>query len=155
MTYKPFSKELYEKYDALGKQMVKSFMIQNGYTFVNDEEAYKSHDIVFSKNGDEIRVEVQVCTSWNTLKFPYPTMNMPIRKKHNTCDLFVTVSKSGSSLIIIPMETMLNSPIITKNTCYTNGEKFFNAPQSLARQYFYNDGIWCNIEDDQIARFNF
>lgn len=155
MTYKPFNKQLYEQYDALGKQSVKSFMKQLGYKLVSEDEAFKSHDLVFEKNGDEIRVEVQVCTSWNSLKFPYATMNMPIRKKHNTCDLFVTVSKTGSALIIISMETMLSSPVITKDTCYTRGEKFFNAPQSLARQFIYEDGIWCNIENDAPAVFTF
>lgn len=155
MSSKKFDKDLYEKYDTLGKQIVKSFMIQNGYQLVSEEEAYKSHDLIFAKNGDDVKVEVQVCRSWQTVGFPYETINMPIRKKLTTSNLFVTVSRNGSSLLIVPMETILASPIITKDTCYTKGEKFFNLPQSKARQYFYEDGLWHNIEDDSVATFSF
>lgn len=154
-SYKKFNKSLYEKYDALGKETVKHFMNQMGYTLVSEEEAYKSHDLIITKGDDELRVEIQVCTSWKTLKFPYPTINMPIRKKANTCDLFITVNHNGSALLVIPMETMLRSPVITKDTCYTKGEKFFNAPQSVARQFFNDNSVWCNIEDDAPAHITF
>ena len=151
MSYKKFDRDLYEKYDTLGKQTVKHFMKQLGYRLVSEEEAYKSHDLVFEKNGDECRVEVQVCRSWETIRFPYATINMPFRKKNNTCDLFVTVNRNGGALLIIPMETMLSSPVIKKDTCYTKEEKFFNAPQSIARQFFNVQGTWLNVEDETLA----
>jgi hypothetical protein len=151
MSNKKFDRELYEKYDALGKSTVKHFMKQLGYKLLSEEEAYKSHDLIFEKDGDEIKVEIQVCRSWETLQFPYATLNMPLRKKSTTSDIFITVNRNGSALLTIPMEKILASPIITKDTCFTRGEKFFNTPQSLARQFFNSDGEWLNLEDDTLA----
>jgi hypothetical protein len=139
----------------MGITVATHFLSQCGFEFKNAIECYKSHDFVVSKNGREYLIEVEVSARWNTLAFPYETMSVPFRKKDSKADIYIRMNANGSALFCCPMKQVFKAPVITKNTCYTTGEKFFNVDVKELNLYISQDGIWCDENDERIDDINF
>jgi hypothetical protein len=145
---KRFNRTLYEQYDTLGKSTAIHFLGQLGYTLHDDAEAYKSHDLIMKdKDGKLIKVEVEVARAWKDTMFPFRTTTIPYRKKDSKSDVFIQTSLNGNALIFCPMKQVLEADVITKNTIYTNDERFFSIPISKLRQYYCEDGVWYYEEE--------
>lgn len=150
MSTKKFDAALYAKYNDKGIAVATHFLKQCGFEFVDATECYKSHDFIVHKNGSDYKIEVEISARWNTLAFPYDTMSVPFRKKDSKADIYIRMNANGSSLFACPMKQVFKSPVITKNTCYTTGEKFFNVPVKDLILYTVEDGIWyCECDSDQ------
>lgn len=140
MTNKPFSRSLYDQYNTLGIETAVHFLAQQGYTLTDTKEAFKSHDIIVTKDGKPYKVECEVTAKWQSLHFPYRTMSVPHRKKDSKADFYVRTNASGSALFFCPMAHVHGSKVITKNTCYTTNEKFFDC--DLPPLYICEGGEW-------------
>lgn len=147
---KPFSRNLYNRYNELGIKTAQNFLGQMGYVTVNDVEAYSSHDFIVEKNGKLYKVEAEVTARWTETQFPYTHMSVPYRKKASNADFYVRVNASGSALFFCPMRQVHAAPVITKNTCLTMNETFFNVPVSSLTLYSLDGEDWCYDEDDPI-----
>ena len=143
-----FSKNLYDECDAFGKTVAKKFMIQEGYELLDDTEAYRSHDLIFTKDNIPAKVEVEVKRVWSGRYFPYNTFTVPYRKRYSQADLYIMISKNGEALLVIPMKDVLRAETIVKDTCFTVGERFFSIPTSKARFYYLQDGYYYPIETE-------
>jgi hypothetical protein len=142
MSYKPFCKNLYEQFNQMGIETAIHFLAQHGYNVTDRTEVYKDWDFRVEKDGKSYGVEVEVTNKWEYKLFPYPYMSVPHRKKDSKADFYVRVNKHGNALIWIPMTQVLSAPVITKNTCYTSGEKFFNLKSSSLPLYYQEEGHW-------------
>ena len=138
---KPFCRDLYNKYDGLGINVSMSFLMQQGYKMQNNDEAFKSHDYIVEKGNKLYKIEVEVARSWVGLNFPYKAMTVPYRKRESKADFFFQINNVGTALICCPMKQILNSIVITKDTVYTQQEKFFSIPIEELTQY-YKDDYW-------------
>jgi len=149
MSVKPFSPTLYKQYNKLGIDTAIHFLSQMGFKTINQDEAYKSHDFIVEKNGKQCLVEAEVTEKWTRTAFPYVNMSVPYRKKDSNADYYVRVNAHGTALFFCPMKEVLAMPVITKNTCYTTNEQFFNVPVSTLTLYYLEDGVWyMDAEDD-------
>jgi hypothetical protein len=149
MSVKPFSPALYKQYNNLGINTAIHFLTQMGFSVVNRDEAYKSHDVIMEKNGKQCLVEAEVTEKWTRTAFPYTFMSVPHRKKDSNADYYVRVNAHGNALFFCPMKDVLTAPVITKNTTYTVNEKFFNLPVSGLILYYLEDGVWYADEDSE------
>ena len=142
MSYKPFCRTLYEQFNQMGIETAIHFLAQHGYNVTDRTEVYKDWDFRVEKDGKSYGVEVEVTNKWEYKMFPYPYMSVPHRKKDSKADFYVRVNKHGNALIWIPMAQVLSAPVITKNTCYTSAEKFFNLKSSSLPLYYQEEGHW-------------
>ena len=149
MNVKVFDRELYNKYNDFAIVVATKFLGQCGYEFVNKKECYKSHDFIVSKNGHQYKIEVEVSQRWTTIGFPFDSMTVPFRKAESKADFYIQMNKSGTALFFMPMKNVLKASIITKNTCYTRNEMFFNLPVSALKLYYLEDDIYYEDSDEE------
>jgi hypothetical protein len=148
---KPFSRTLYDQYNQLGIKTAQSFMAQMGYATVDDVESYTSHDFVVERKGKMYKVEAEVTAKWTDREFPYTNMSVPYRKRVSNADFYVRVNASGNALFFCPMRQVHEAEVITKNTCLTMNEKFFNVPVNTLTLYYLHDDEWSYDEADPIC----
>jgi len=144
---KKFDQALYNECDTLGKNVTKRFMADEGYELTSEVEAYKSHDLIFTKDGKECKVEVEINRRWTTRHYPARTMTVPFRKRFSKADLYIMVSKNGEALLTIPMANVLKADTIVKDTCFTKGERFFCLPISAVRLYYLEDSHYYAMDE--------
>lgn len=140
--YKPFSQALYDENNKKGIQIANDFLTSQGYKFVNDIEAYKSHDFIVQKDNKTYKVEVEISKIWNTIRFPFKSMTVPYRKKDSQADLFIQTNVFGNSLHMCPMTVVKASPVIRKDTRYTKNEPFFNVSLNSLQHFILEDDSW-------------
>jgi hypothetical protein len=144
-----FNKSRFQKYDPYAKEVAKDLLTQLGYEVVFDPEAYGSHDFLATKNGRQLKVEVEVKTCWEFRQFPYRTHRVSHRKHTSQADLFLQVSKNGKYIAMCPMSSVLSSPVVLRDTCFgTKDEPFFDVAISAMKYYDYEDGTWYHEVDD-------
>ena len=140
-----FSRALYDENNQKGIKIANNFLTQQGYTFVNDIESYKSHDFIVKKDNKLYKIEVEVSRIWKDQRFPFRSMTVPYRKKDSQADLFIQTNVFGNYLNLCPMTTVKTSDIITKDTCFTTNEKFFNVSLSNIQQFIFHDNTWIPV----------
>jgi len=109
--YKPFDKNLYDKYDGPAKVAVSEYLGSKGY-FITFPETKSTSDITALKPQEH---EVQVCTSWTEGEFPFKSFQVYGRKKH----LFQTdkpmwlwiLNTTATQAYIIPKEKFTDDRI--------------------------------------------
>lgn len=149
MNVKPFSRELYNKYNDFAIEVAVHFLLQSGYELVDKKECYKSHDFIVTRNNKKYKIEVEVSQNWTSIGFPYQDMSVPFRKSQSKADFYIRMNKSGSALFFLPMNQVLSAPVITKNTCYTKNEMFFNIPVSELKLFYNEDNIWYEDNEEE------
>ena len=81
MIKRPFSKALYEAYDAPARNALVIYLEDNGHTIVNNQENYNV-DVVSQKNGLTYYNEVEVKTAWKgDWNTNWKEIRLPERKK--------------------------------------------------------------------------
>lgn len=144
MSYKKFSKELYDGNDNISKQAAAIFFVQKGWQVISSDEVY-TYDLKIGKNGTILKIEVERKRVWKGCEFPYPTIDVPYRKRRNEADLFLMFNENFTSLLLMPMSCVKDSPTSLKNTKYTTGERFFNV-SPLKAKYFKKIGdVWVEL----------
>jgi len=142
MSTMKFSRELYDQCNGFGIKTATSFLESQGYRFVNDIECYKSHDFIVQKDGKQYKIEVEVSRIWKSKPFPFKSMTVPYRKKDSQAHFFVQTNAVGDYLNFCPMSVVKESEVITKDTCYTTNEKFFNVPLNKLQHFIFQNGVW-------------
>lgn len=122
---KPFSLQLYADNDN-AKEVVIKWLESKGYTAWVNPDDYGIDLIFHNKDGDYYYAEVEVKHNWVSVDFPYKSIHFPKRKLKfaNSRSYFIMLNSDRSQLMVIPGSKLLESPIITKNTIYTNNEEF-------------------------------
>lgn len=108
-SYKRFSKELYDKYDNEGRRVAKLVFEQLFDYEVREPEGENARydtDYVLYYNGKFFAyLEVEVKTTWRGRVFPFPTINVPMRKMKfitpNARTIFCLVNESSTHCLII------------------------------------------------------
>lgn len=139
---KKFDRGLYDKYNQHGIQVGVSFLRQLGYNPVDFDEAYKSHDFITEKDGQNYKVECEVSSQWKAVQFPYRCMSIPYRKKDSNAEFYIRTNPSGTALYCMRMRDVFKAPVIYKNTTYTTNEPFFNVDTETLTLYVLEDGVW-------------
>lgn len=140
---KVFSRDLMNRHDPPAKEAVKSLLAQMGYTIVNEDEAYGSHDFIVARNGMEKKVEVEQKTAWKFLHFPFKTHDVSCRKKTSNADMFFQVNANCSAVAYCPMSVVKNAPVYRKDTCLgTRDEPFFAIPVAQMKYYYSEQDGW-------------
>jgi len=148
MSVKVFDRKLYEECDNFGKAVAKRFMKQDGFELIDDTEAYRSHDLIFKKDGQPVKIEVEINRRWQKRYYPYSTVTVPYRKRHSKADLYIMIAKNGEALLTIPMKDVLRADTIVKDTCFTSQERFFSFPIDRVKFYYLQDGYYYPLETE-------
>lgn len=139
MIKRPFSKALYEAYDAPARNALVIYLEDNGHTIVNNQENYNV-DVVSQKNGLTYYNEVEVKTAW---KGDWPThwaeVRLPERKKrlkekHTDGVLNFYIFRPDFKQAWRIKDTLLTDESLreAKGRYIVNGEKFFHIPYTKA-----------------------
>ena len=134
---KPFSRNLYAKYDEAAKQTLITHLIGEGHELVDSTESYDA-DVVTQKDGVTYYSEAEVKTAW---KGSWPThwaeIRIPERKKK-------LLAKHGNLKFYIFSDTMqqcwcIDSSLLTDDKLREargrdiyNGEQFYHVPYTEA-----------------------
>jgi|TARA_B110000259_G_C13925812_1_gene366773 hypothetical protein len=139
MIKRPFSKALYEAYDAPARNALVIYLEDNGHTIVNNQENYNV-DVVSQKNGLTYYNEVEVKTAW---KGDWPThwaeVRLPERKKrlkekHTDGVLNFYIFRPDFKQAWRIKDTLLTDESLreAKGRYIVKGEKFFHIPYTSA-----------------------
>ena len=122
---KPFSIDLYEKNDD-AKELVVKMLEDKGYMAWVNDDPYGIDIVCQDEQGECTYHEVEVKHNWKGDVFPFKTVHIPARKLKfaNARSYFVLLNHERSHLLVIPGIQLLNSPVITKSTIYTEDEQF-------------------------------
>jgi hypothetical protein len=133
---RPFSRDLYNKHNALGIKVALEMLNQNGFETVDngDVEQYSARDCLVAKNGKPVAVEVERKAVWRRKDAweGYATVRVPYRKRHSSCDLYVMINEASTCLLICNMHELKKSPTTKYTTqAYNIEEDFFAVPIEL------------------------
>ena len=139
MIKRPFSKALYEAYDAPARNALVIYLEDNGHTIVNNQENYNV-DVVSQKDGLTYYNEVEVKTAW---KGDWPThwaeVRLPERKKrlkekHTDGVLNFYIFRPDFKQAWRIKDTLLTDESLreAKGRYIVKGEKFFHIPYTSA-----------------------
>ena len=146
MYRKPFSKELWEAYDAQGKDIVRNLDFWNEHFFNGDatiklEDHPNRYEIDLIDDNYALVVEVEVRPAWRTHDFKFDTLNVPQRKGKmlqkwvdKGYDVyFAAVNKNGTQVAIVNAEDVLSSSLEKSWNKYARGgsEKFYKVPLDM------------------------
>lgn len=128
---KPFSRELYNRDDAAKEFVIDYFTIRHGFDVYVNPDPYGIDLIVENERG-RFELEVEVKHNWKGSKFPYKTIHFAARKlkfAQNPENVsFIMLNDDWSYGLVIEGETFAQSPIIVKDTIYTQRERFVEIP---------------------------
>ena len=122
---KPFSIDLYDKNDD-AKELVIKLLTSKGFKAWVNPDTYGIDIICQYADNPYTYHEVEVKHNWKGESFPFKTVHIPTRKLKfaNARSYFVMLNHERSHMLVIPGIQLLNSPVITKSTIYTNDEEF-------------------------------
>ena len=122
---KPFSIDLYDKNDD-AKELVIKILEDKGYIAWVNEDPYGIDIVCQDEQGKCTYHEVEVKHNWKGDVFPFRTVHIPARKLKfaNALSYFVILNHERSHLLVIPGIQLLESPVISKSTIYTEDEEF-------------------------------
>lgn len=164
-----FSKERYEKYDGMAKDVATEWLTQMGFSELSEnmDEANRKFRKIWDMRGQhpdlgEWRIEAEIKQDWGTkwleMPFKYPTMDIPFRKRDKTeqhATHMMVIGGDLKRLFVVNREVMLNSPKSYKK-CRNRGwaeEPFFNiqlpAPQS---SFWFKEGKkWKKFQEKELV----
>jgi hypothetical protein len=159
LNYAKYDPVLQEKYDLSAKQVAVNFLESTGLftletSLEKQPEMYKDYDFYIRyKDGLNRTVEVEQKAVWTREKewqYAPSGIHIPERKRKSKADIFIMINKSGKTLLFVPIERILESPVIKKDTFNnftgrrTQNEEFFELSLSTPELVFYylEGNIW-------------
>ena len=139
MIKRPFSKALYEAYDAPARNALVIYLEDNGHTIVNNQENYNV-DVVSQKNGLTYYNEVEVKTAWKGDWPPHwaevrlPERKKRLKEKHTDGVLNFYIFRPDFKQAWRIKDTLLTDESLkeAKGRYIVKGEKFFHIPYTKA-----------------------
>lgn len=131
---KRFDKELYQQYDQQAKDSTKIVLSNMGYKVWDHPNRYKQ-DLLFSDSfGEEFAAECEVKLVWNSMPFPYESVQLPERKKKffDRDTLFFIWNKPLTHAITFWSHQVQDlEPVEVPNKYVYKGEYFYQVPMSM------------------------
>lgn len=149
--YKKFSRDLYDENDRLAKDIACEFLVSKGMILeipLNEQsEMYKMGDFYIKYKNSNLLIEVERKKVWykHGEWQGYDTVDIPYRKKDTKSNVFIMVNNSCDTIAVIPTKKILSSNIQTKDTIYTQNEKFFKVNSSDFNFYHKKNDLWIKI----------
>jgi|TARA_R110002074_G_scaffold384565_1_gene565290 hypothetical protein len=137
---KPFSRNLYGKYDGVAKDKLIAHLVKGGHEVVDSTESYDA-DIVTQKDNTTYFSEAEVKTAWkgewptNWLEIRIPERKKRLLDKHAGTDLkFYIFSGDMSKAWCIDSKQLTEDKLkeATGRNIY-NGEQFYHVPYKEAQ----------------------
>lgn len=131
MARKPFNPKLYEEWDRKARQWTRAIMPAQ-YVVKDNPLKHGVDLLVYENDTHAFNVEPEVKTIW-TGRFPYPDLNLPIRKSKfchlEKPTLFIVFSKDGSEYFAV-WDYIVNCCEVQEvpNKYVRRGELFFKIP---------------------------
>jgi hypothetical protein len=130
MTSKVFDKAHYDADDNAKLELIDWLNNRDFSAWVNEDQF--GIDVQAIKYGEEYDFEVEVKHNWKGNNFPFVTVHWSARKlkfaKQSKRNWFVMFNHERTMALFVSGKTMLSSPVVTKDTKYTNAEKFVAVP---------------------------
>jgi len=139
---KPFSKELFGRYDLAARTVMRIWLEERGYSVKDNPDKY-GVDLIAIKNGEVTWVEVEVKESWKD-EFQFETLHLPFRKiKFATKDsVFVIFRSDFNYAFMFKGDVLEDCEVVKKKTKFTKGEdEFFEIPLSKVHKYYTNNNM--------------
>lgn len=130
MITKPFSKELHDKYDVFGRDIVKKFVSKYGWV-AKDHPDPLAVDLILYKDDKKIGyAEVEVRAAWKTIYFPFSDLNVPARKAKffRSTDLpalYFAINLEGTALFYCNGKTILKKSSMELDNKFMQNEGFY------------------------------
>ena len=128
-TRKPFDKDLFEKYDKLGRDVVKRHFEKLNMQAQDNPDRYGVDLLVYRDEKIVSCAEVEVRLSWNSDEFPFDSLNVPSRKKklltNQVPTLFFSINKPLTRMFWCPSTVVLNSPLEEVKNKYVDKDEYF------------------------------
>lgn len=130
---KPFSQELYNT-DNSACEVVIDFLTKQGWQVGYHPDKY-AIDLLASNGKENWEIEVEVKHNWQGKDFPFKDVHFSARKLKfaNKHSIFIMLNSDRSYGLGVRGTVVLNSPIVVKNTIYTQEEEFIAVPISSCR----------------------
>ena len=152
---KPFSQELYDKYDSKAKIELSIFIEQQGYVMTSSPfvESYSNYDIeAVSTTGEAYNYhlfEVEVKSFWKK-RGEWQDMSRYIRVPHRKAILQATdhvmFNYDYTTLALTKMDDIRKCPIAEAPNKYVKeGELFFHIPPNLPTYYTKEENLWLQV----------
>ena len=110
---KYFDKSQYALHDARVKEVARQFWIKLGYNCIENPDECGG-DLLVEGKGRKFGCAVEVKTGWHGLKFNYPTLHIPFRKKKFTKGriTFFVLNNVRSHAAVVSRNDVVKSPIV-------------------------------------------
>lgn len=138
MVNKKFDQALHDEFDELGREMSKKFYKRFGFDLKDNPDQYGIDLIAYRDDKKVGYVEVEVRTFWTGNKFPFPTLNIPERKrkllKQDLPIRLLSWSSHGDYGFMCKADVILNANVIERpNKFMAEKEYFFAVPVNKIR----------------------
>jgi hypothetical protein len=154
ITERKFNKRAYDATDNASKLEAIAFFEPYGYTLASslDTEYFKAFDVMLEKDGKEFKIECEQRYVFHKIRNSYPTIHIPIRKKHCNFDCYIVWNGDHTEMFMIKKSVI--ERYIQENKMATvhcedeNGqyeEAFIDVDKYDANYYRKIDGIWKKI----------
>ena len=125
--FKHFDQRLYDSDDNAKELWIKYLTDVKGYkAWVNPDQF--GIDVLAEKAGEQYSFEVEVKHNWKGQAFPFRSVHFSARKRKFALDngrnFFIMLNHERDYALAVSGATMLNSPVVSKDTIYTKGEQF-------------------------------
>jgi len=132
--YKSFDRKLYSTNDN-AKELAIEYFKRIGMSAIVNPNDYGVDLIV----DNQFYCEVEVKHNWKDVFFPFPTLQIPERKKKfaklDKPVVFMVMSSNRKKALVAKDNDVLNSPLKTVSNKYVKkGEKFFQVDVSFLRE---------------------
>jgi len=134
MINKKFDPSLHNKYDDVGRTVVKNYFKSKLNIDAIDNSDIYGVDLILTKNNNVVGyAEVEVRNNWDKDNFPFDTLNVPSRKKklleNEMPTFFFSVNKILTRMFCCKAEIVLQCPLVeNKNKYVKDGEYFYKVP---------------------------
>lgn len=130
---KQFDKQLFEIYDRFAREKTTQYLESIGYDVVPHPNQY-AQDLIAYKDHDAWFVECEVKNAWSGKNFPYPSVQLPERKKkffdHRT-QFFIWNKQGEHAMTFWSTDILKLEPVEVYNRFISSGEYFYQIPMDM------------------------
>jgi hypothetical protein len=132
---KPFDVAHYDADDS-AKHVVIAYLRRIGLDAQVNEDRF-GVDVVAHRGEKHYQIEVEVKHAWSEAEFPFTTLHYAARKikfaQSAVETHFFTLNHQRTHALIVAARHLLDAPIVTKETLYTDAEQFIEVSLACAR----------------------
>lgn len=133
---KRFDRKLYEECDQKARDCTTQYLTLHGFTVEPHPDRY-AQDLIATKEGYSYLVECEMKLVWQGIVFPYPTVQLPERKKKffEPATQFFIWNALGTHAVTFWSHCIKDlEPVEVPNKYVYSGEMFYQIPLELTEQ---------------------